>query len=210
MTGSGTATVRTARRSLVIWLAACAAGAGLVLLAAGRTWATAVFGPEQGRIGAGRVDLTGGDLVAWLTPAALAALAALAAVLAARGVARRVIGVVIALFGAAIVAGAWDGTRTPTIVAAARENITTAVVSSSGFATTVSQVWPWAAAAGGLILVAGGVTAVIRAGHWPGMSGKYDRPGGGNRTPGGPDGGGRTGERAMWDALDEGVDPTSS
>lgn len=210
MTGSETATARTTWRPVAVWLAACAAGAGLVLLAAGRTWATAALGPEQGGIGAGRADLAGGDLVAWLTPAALAALAAPVALLAARGVVRRVIGVVIALFGVAIAAGAWDGTRAPTIAAAAREHITTAVVPSSGFAATVSPLWPWAAAAGGLVLVAGGVTAAIGAGHWPGMSGRYDRRGGGSRTPGGPGGGAETGERAMWDALDEGIDPTSS
>ncbi|MFC0860836.1 TIGR02234 family membrane protein [Sphaerimonospora cavernae] len=206
MTGPDTA-ARTARRSLVIWLAVCTAGAGLVLLAAGRTWVTAVFGSELGQIGSGRVDLTGGDLVAWLTPAAPAALAATVAVLATRGLARRVIGVTIALFGVAIAAAAWDGTREQTIADAAREHITTALVSTGSYATE-GQAWPAVAAAGGLILVAGGVATALRGGRWPGMSGRYDRPGGGSRTAAG--GGGKTGERAMWDALDEGIDPTSS
>ncbi|ETK36510.1 Trp biosynthesis-associated membrane protein, partial [Microbispora sp. ATCC PTA-5024] len=196
-------------RSLLVWLAACAAGGGLALLAAGRTWAAVTFSAQAGPLSAGRVSLSGGELVASLTPSVLAALAAAVAVLATRGIARRVIGAVISLCGLAAAAGAWSGTRAETIVGTAREHASTAMVPSGGaVAHSVTWAWPLAAATGGLVLVAAGVVAAVAGGRWPGMSSRYDRPAGGGpaRAPGrerAP-----RSERAMWDALDEGADPT--
>ncbi|WP_327045170.1 TIGR02234 family membrane protein [Microbispora sp. NBC_01189] len=197
---------RTAGRSLLVWLAACAAGGGLALLAAGRRWVT--LGAAGGPGGAGQDGLTGGDLVAWLPPAALAALAAAVAVLAARGIGRRAIGGVVALLGAAVAAGAWDGTRDATVAAAARAHATTATI--SGAAVPVESrawVWPLLAAAGGLVLLGSGVVAAVRGGRWPGMSGRYERDAGHARAePGRAPA--RDADRAIWDALDVGEDPT--
>jgi uncharacterized membrane protein (TIGR02234 family) len=203
---------RTARRSLMIWLLACAAGAGIALLASGRTWATVVFKVPAGTPGSGDVPVTGGELVAYLSPAALAALAATVAVLAARGLARRAIALVISLCGVAVAAGSWSAMRTATIVAVAREHASTAMMTSGG-APSYSPAWAWPAlaVAGGVVLVAGGLVAAVWGGRWPGMSGRYDRPGGGSRTGSGQEGRPRrraTGERALWEALDEGQDPT--
>ncbi|GII54003.1 hypothetical protein Pth03_23920 [Planotetraspora thailandica] len=201
---------RTARRSLMIWLVASAAGAGLALLASGRTWATVVFAvPAGGVPGSGDVPVTGGELVAYLTPAALAALAATVAVLAARGLARRAIALVISLCGVAVVAGSWTAMETATIVAVAREHATTVMMASHGApAHSPAWAWPALAMAGGVVLVAAGLVAAVRGGRWPGMSSRYDRPDGGSRT--GSQGRPRraTGERALWEALDEGRDPT--
>ncbi|MBX6382224.1 MAG: Trp biosynthesis-associated membrane protein [Microbispora sp.] len=196
---------RAARRSLLAWLAACAAGGGLALLAAGRVWVT--LGTAGGPAGAGRGALTGNDLVAWLTPAALAALAAVLAVLATGGAARRAIGVVVALLGAAVAAGAWDGTRDGTIAAVAARHMTTAVT-SAGHISVVSRAWIWPvlAVAGGIVLAAAGAAAVVLSPRWPGMSSRYERrsgraaSGGTNRV--------KDADRAMWDAIDEGEDPT--
>lgn len=207
----GDAAARPARRSLTVWLVSCAVGAGLVLLAAGRTWATVTFTGQAGPIGAGKVSLAGGDLVAWLTPASLAALAATAAVLATGGVARRVIGALITLLGIAVLVACWNGTRGQTIASAAGEH-TRSVVVSTEHMVAESRPWPLVAVAGGLVLIGGGAVVAVRGGRWPGMSSRYDRPGGGSRTEGGPGDrsarGRRTGERAMWDAIDEGIDPT--
>ncbi|WP_169944932.1 Trp biosynthesis-associated membrane protein [Microbispora sp. H11081] len=189
----------TARRSLLAWLAACAVGGGLALLAAGRAWVT--LGADGRPVGAGGGSLTGDDLVAWLTPAALAALAAVLAVLATRGVARRVTAVVVALLGAAVAAGAWDGTRGATIAAAA--------ATAAGHVSVESRAWVWPvlAAAGGIVLAVAGVAAAFLGASWPGMSSRYER-GTGHAGSGGtarvkdPD-------RAMWDAIDEGDDPTA-
>ncbi|GAA4598535.1 hypothetical protein GCM10023194_76280 [Planotetraspora phitsanulokensis] len=206
---------RTARRSLAVWLITCAVGAGLVLVAAGRTWATVTLQSQTGAPGPAEVAVTGGEIAASLTPATLAALAAAVAVLATRGLARRAIAVVIALCGLAVAAASWTGTGSEAIAAAAREHATSAMM-SSGAPVSESPVWAWPvlSIAGGLVLLAAGVAAVVWGARWPGMSGRYDRAGGDSRT--GSAGEGRrgarprkvTGERAMWEALDEGADPT--
>lgn len=197
---------RTARRSLLVWLAACAVGGGLALLAAGRVWVT--LGTAGGPAGAGAGSLTGNDLVAWLTPAALAALAAVLAVLATRGVARRATSVVVALLGAAVAAGAWDGTRGATIASAAAQHMTTAVT-SSGHISVESRAWVWPVltAAGGLVVAAAGVVAAILSVRWPGMSSRYERGAGHEGTAGATRV--KDADRAMWDAIDEGEDPTA-
>ncbi|MGW5263675.1 Trp biosynthesis-associated membrane protein [Microbispora sp. NPDC004025] len=195
-----------ARRSLLAWLAACAVGGGLALLAAGRVWVT--LGTAGSPAGAGGGSLTGNDLVAWLTPAALAALAAVLAVLAARGVARRVTSVVVALLGAAVAAGAWDGTRGGTIAAAAAGHMTTAVT-SAGHISVESRAWVWPvlAAAGGIVLAGAGAAAAVLSARWPGMSSRYER--GAGRAGTGGTARVKDADRAMWDAIDEGDDPTA-
>lgn len=205
---------RTARRSLLVWLAACAVGGGLALLAAGRVWVTlgtaggAGGGSGGGPAGAGSGALTGNDLVAWLTPAALAALAAVLAVLATRGVARRVTSVVVAFLGVAVATGAWDGTRDATILSMAARHMTTAVT-SSGHISVESRAWVWPllTAAGGLVLAGAGVAAAILSVRWPGMSSRYER--GAGRAGTGGTARVKDADRAMWDAIDEGEDPTA-
>ncbi|GII26664.1 Trp biosynthesis-associated membrane protein [Planotetraspora mira] len=205
---------RTARRALTAWLITCAVGAGLVLVAAGRAWATVTFRSQAGALGPGKVAVTGTEIVASLTPATLAALAATVAVLATRGLARRAIAVVIGLCGVAVAAASCTGTRSEAIAAAAREHATSSMM-SSGRPVSESLVWAWPllSIAGGLVLVAAGVVAVVGSARWPGMSSRYDRADGGSRT--GSSGERRsarprkvTGERALWEALDEGADPT--
>ncbi|WP_187280512.1 Trp biosynthesis-associated membrane protein [Microbispora sp. CSR-4] len=202
---------RTARRSLLVWLAACAAGGGLALLAAGRVWVAlgTVKGTAEGPAGAGSGSLTGNDLVAWLTPAALAALAAVLAVLATRGAARRVTSVVVALLGVAVAAGAWDGTREATILSVAARHMTTAVT-SSGHISVESRAWVWPllTVVGGLVLAGAGVAAAILSARWPGMSSRYER-GAGHTGTGGGTARVKDADRAMWDAIDEGEDPTA-
>ncbi|MCC5575560.1 TIGR02234 family membrane protein [Microtetraspora sp. AC03309] len=193
---------RTARRSLTAWLVACAAGAGLVLLAGGREWASVNYG---GTAGAAPVPVSGGDAVPGLTPLALAALAAVLAVFATRGVWRRVVGVVLAACGLAVVALAW-----PSRVPARAVEVAETLRSLAGQAAHVTvSAWPWAGVAGGVLLALGGVAAVLLGGGWPGMSGKYERRSGdAGRTGAGRPRREVTGDRALWDAIDEGADPT--
>ncbi|MFF3664817.1 Trp biosynthesis-associated membrane protein [Microtetraspora malaysiensis] len=184
---------RGARRSLMAWLVCCAAGAGLALFAAGKEWAAVGYGGAP-------VPVNGGDAVTGLTPLVLAALAAVLAVFATRGVWRRLVGVVLTCCGAAVAALAWPS-RLPERAVEVAE--TTRSLSGQAARVTVTA-WPWAAVAGGALLAACGVAAVLLAGAWPGMSGKYERRSG--------DGGKTTrrvtGDRALWDAIDEGTDPT--
>ncbi|MGV9535557.1 Trp biosynthesis-associated membrane protein, partial [Streptosporangium sandarakinum] len=94
----------TAARALWTWVAVCAAGAGLVLLASGRDWFTVTYGARA-------VPVAAADVAPALGPAAWASLAAVVAVLATRGVWRRIVGGVMAVCGAGAVAAAWAGSR---------------------------------------------------------------------------------------------------
>ncbi|WP_371779306.1 Trp biosynthesis-associated membrane protein [Streptosporangium subroseum] len=191
----------TARRALWTWVIVCVAGAALVLLTAGRDWFTVTYGVRK-------VAVSAAELAPALGPAAWAGLAAVVAVLATRGVWRRIIGGVMALCGAGVIAAAWWGSGAS---AALRISASQAPITGGGGAPQVASVvaWPLIAAAGGLLLLGGGVTAVLRGDRWPGMSDRYDRPGSN------PEGAGRTlaesapSERALWDAIDLGADPTA-
>lgn len=196
------------RREPWLWAAACVAGAALVLVAAGRTWATVGFARRAAD--AGGIPVTGSDVVPFLTPVALAALAAVAAVAAVRGLPRRLIGAVLALAGAAVAAGAWSGSRDAALLeAAARRASAVARAVGAGFAApAVTWVWPVLTGLAGAVLLAGGAVAVIRADRWPGMSRRYDHRG--SHPVRSARAGSRAGDdAALWDALDRGVDPTA-
>ncbi|QYC40742.1 Tryptophan-associated transmembrane protein [Nonomuraea coxensis DSM 45129] len=175
-------------RELWAWLAVTVLGCLLVLLAAGRTWVSVAQ--------AGAETPTGGDLGPVLTPVALAGLAGVVAVLATKGAGRRVVGGLLALCGAGAGAGTWtalDGSAV-TDWLAARNTLRGATGLTWHFVT----LWPVVAGAGALLLAAGGVLAVVRGGRWAGMSARYER-----RGPVPADG-----DKALWDALDRGDDPT--
>jgi Tryptophan-associated transmembrane protein (Trp_oprn_chp) len=183
------------RRSYFLTLLACLAGAGLSVWSATRTWSLLV----ETRPGLSdlRTARTGADVEPWLIGLALVALAGTGALLATHGWVRRVLGGLLALAGAGIVAGSIAG-RAGLDVGRA------------------SGAWPILCAVGGAIVVAGGVTAA-RLGHrWPGMSSRYERrPAPARETkPGGPSSAAATSlepadHRAAWEALDRGDDPTA-
>lgn len=145
------------RRELAVAVVLCAAGAVAVLLAARQTWAVALVQrppplPEL------RDAQTGGDLRPWLPALGWVALAGGGALLAVRGVARRVLGGLLVLAGAAVGAGA----------------------------LSVGGGWPLLAAAGGLAVAAAGAVTIIRGGRWPSMGARYERPARARRQPGDP------------------------
>lgn len=186
-----------ARRELWTWLAGCVAGAALVLLASGRDWFTVTYGTRE-------VAVSAAELAPSLGPAAWAALAAAVAVLATGGRWRGVVGAVMALCGAGAVAASWWGSGAS---AALRISAERAPIASEAVPRVASVLaWPLIASAGGLLLLAGGVVAVIRGGRWPGMSARYDRQG---SAAGSAPSRSAPSERALWDALDEGTDPTA-
>ncbi len=93
----------TARREYLLTLLAGAVGAAVVLLAARQGWARVVT-LEPHPLPASRVAVSGQDLVPAAGALGLAALAGLAAVLATRRLVRRIVGGLLAVFGAAIIA----------------------------------------------------------------------------------------------------------
>ena len=188
---------RPARRELSLALVAGAAGAGIVLLAAGQPWARASFAPAP-PLPASSITVTGHELVPAAGALGLAALACLAALIATRGMARRAAGALLAAAGAVIaIAAATSVGHAHVAAVAAAHSLGTPRAPRVALAA-----FPWwaAAAAGGLVIVGTGTLAVWRGTQWPGMSSRYDRPGGLRRAADDP--------ATTWDALDRGADPT--
>ncbi|MFF4953612.1 TIGR02234 family membrane protein [Streptomyces chattanoogensis] len=193
-----------ARRSLALALLSGAAGAGLTLLAASRTWATGTAVLAQGALPR---SVTGSDVTGVPGALAVVGLAALVAVFAVRRAGRIAVAALLALSGLGIaVASALGNADT----SALREKAATTVgLAGTDVHHVTHTLWPWATAAGGLLLLAAGLVALVRGRHWPAMSGKYERTPGGARGP----------RRAqtppdldrpeeIWKSLDRGEDPT--
>ncbi|GID63361.1 hypothetical protein Acy02nite_12420 [Actinoplanes cyaneus] len=178
------------RRSHLTAVLACLAGAGLTLYAVTRTWSSTV----EHRTGLSDLTTirTGADEQPWLVGLAVVALAGAGALLATKGLARRILGGVLLLAGAGIAAGA----------------VLARAALDAGEAGAAATLWPVACVAGGLAIAMGGLLAA-RHGHlWAAMSSRYERrpaPAavrreGSDREP--------ADNRAAWDALDRGDDPT--
>ena len=183
-----------------------AVGAASLWASSRMTWVTAV---SSDGLGIDRVDdLEGGRWAAALTPFALVLLAAVAAVFAVRGLALRLVALVVAAVAVAAAVPAvrlLTGGADPEVAAAVAELPDRASV-------TAVDVYPFPA-----MLVLGGVVAVLAAAvtlwrtprEQAGLSSKYDAPAARreaatrrteNDEP--------LSERGLWDALDAGEDPT--
>lgn len=152
------------RREISVAVVVCAAGAGLALFAATRTWWVEVV-PRPVPLTATRTAHDGGGLLPAL---ALVGLAGAGAMVATKGRARRWLGVLLLLNGAGVAAGGALG-----------------LSDATG--------WPLACVAGGLLIAAGGLLAVVRGGRWPSLGTRYERA---------------PVATSDWDALDRGEDPT--
>jgi uncharacterized membrane protein (TIGR02234 family) len=183
-----------ARRSLWRVLA-------LLVLASAALWGSsqlAWFGTVEQRPGGGttvRVE-NGAQHVPALLPLAVLALAGIAGVLATAGLLRRAVGVLLALAGA----GA--------LVAAVGQ------AGSSGFAGLPQQQAdalrqavdqePFArglAGLAGVLLLVAGALLVLRGHQMPRLGARYRTPGAAKQT--------RDPDQQLWQALDEGEDPTA-
>ncbi|WP_344096598.1 TIGR02234 family membrane protein [Streptomyces stramineus] len=191
------------RRSVGVALLSGAAGAALVLLSGGRTWA-------EGTTTAARSVITkqasGQDVTGLPGGLAIAALATLVAVFAVRGVWRTVVAEALAVCGAGIVAAAVTGA---TDTAALDEKAAKANgLTSAAIENVTHTAWPWVALAGGVLILIAGLLALRHGRHWPAMSSRYERDG----TPrprraraAAPD---PDRPEELWKALDRGEDPT--
>ncbi|MEV4708246.1 Trp biosynthesis-associated membrane protein [Actinoplanes sp. NPDC049316] len=164
------------------------AGAAVALFGVTRTWAVEVTTrpglPEL------RSTRTGTEVAPWVLALALVALAGGGALLATRGAVRRVLGALLALAGLGVVAGAITG----------RAGLDVGAAGAGG------TVWPVACVAGGLLVLAGGWSALRHGHEWPGMGARYERRP--QEAPAAPEDQ-RVDTRAAWDALDRGDDPTA-
>jgi uncharacterized membrane protein (TIGR02234 family) len=223
----------SARREYASTLVAAAIGAGLILLVVRRTWARVTFVPPR-PLPAQVIDVSGQDLVPLAGALALAALACLAAVIATRGIARRVAGVVLAVFGAwaGIAAMAEVTPASATSVAASKVGSpaasaasgavgsTTSGSTSSGGDVVVSGTtshvlmsggeWKALVLLGAMVLVLTGIAVAWRGPRWAVMSARYDSPG---HEPAGYEAASRrqaADSASMWESLSRGTDPTEA
>ncbi|GGY92171.1 TIGR02234 family membrane protein [Streptomyces nitrosporeus] len=190
------------RRSLAAGLLLGAAGATVVLLASGQTWA-------EGRaaVGGGALPLSadGQDITGLPAALAVVGLAALVAVFAVRRAGRLVVAGLLALSGLGAGLSAYAG-------ASDRGTLDEMAAQTTGNASATVQAlshtaWPYVTAAGGLLILLAGLLALRFGSRWPAMSGRYERDG----TP-------RPRKAApvtdpdrpedLWKALDRGEDPT--
>jgi uncharacterized membrane protein (TIGR02234 family) len=211
------------RREYGVVLALGAVGAVLILLALREVWAHAIYTPPH-PIPAQDYAVTGQSLIPLASALAVAALACLAAVIATRGLARRVVGVLLAVIGgyaavtvtaavtasavlataqsanAAITSGTGGNSTTSGGTAGAPAGIL--VSGAYGHAVMTGLAWHVVAAAGALAIVLAGLATLYRGPAWPVMSARFERP---DR---------RSAARAadsatMWESLSRDVDPTA-
>ena len=174
-------------------------GAGL--LAGAQTWVSFMLD--------GTHDIepvTGHALNPALSPVAIAIVAAALALTIAGPVFRRVLGVLVALLGAGLVALTLNVVQAP--LAAVSGRITEITGIAGGASTTMvvwSQVsaWVWVSLAAGLLAALLGVLVVLTGGRWATGGRKYDSGAATKSRGGAPD------RISDWDALSDGDDPTA-
>ncbi|OXM48104.1 Trp biosynthesis-associated membrane protein [Amycolatopsis alba] len=124
-----------------------------------------------------------------LIPLALLALAGTAGLIATGGWPRRVLGVVLAVAGAAAV---WIGVADGPFTGFADGLPVAQMLGARGLAIL-----------GGILVAAGGLAAIKGAGRMPRLGAKYAAPGAKKRAAKDP-------ETELWEALSEGEDPTAT
>ena len=209
-----------------------AVGAGLILLAVREQWAQALF-TQPKPLPVQVINVSGNDLVPLAGALAIAALAGLVAVIATRGVLRRVVGVLLALFGAGAGAAVMTSVTAATVLSVAASQVgspesaavsgavgsTTSgstsggsfvVSGSTGQAVMTGTPWHVAVIISALLVFAAGLATVLRGTDWPVMSSRYDAPGSQEtRGAGALRGRARALDSAtMWETLNGGDDPT--
>jgi uncharacterized membrane protein (TIGR02234 family) len=194
-------------------------GAGLIILACTRTWATVSLGGNL----PGMSDLTvsGRRLAPAGIPVGLAA-AAGAVVLVTSGRVVRVLvaaGLVVAGVLLAVNAARAGQDSSGAVASALRDSLGvfsrsgSGGISSSGTHAEIT-VWPWPACLGAVLLLGAGLLVLIRGWSWPGPTRRYERSGAAVASPGRqaatrPGPAADAGPAGTWDALSRGEDPTS-
>jgi len=176
-------------REYLVVLSAITAGSAIAWWATSGTWAVAqetLLGEAQGSL-AQAVSQRALNASA-LAPAAAAmpivGFAGLAGVIGSRGLVRRIVGILIALAGGVLV---WAGIQ-------AAISLRVGLLVPAGEIESVAPALPLVAAFAGVVLLAAGVTVLLRGNRWPALGANYER------TSDRP--------RDAWEALDRGVDPT--
>jgi uncharacterized membrane protein (TIGR02234 family) len=196
---------RGARTELGLAVALCLLGSCLVLVAASRTW---VDLPVEGGplLPDSTLEIEGSELVPGVRALALVGLAGVVALLASRRGGRVLVGGLLALCGLGVVA----------IVVRLLTRLDEAVLSSAPAREAVAVVladspsptaWAALCLVGGVVLLAAGVLAAVRGRRWAVLSRRYEPPTD-HQPAAEPATSTESSERAAWEALDRGEDPT--
>jgi hypothetical protein len=177
----------SARRELTVAVLVCVVGGTLALWSTTRTWAD-LRTPRPAPLPPIVAAVTGGDAAPLASALALVALAGAAALLAARGLGRVGVGVLLLLAGAGIATGGVH-----------------ALVGGVPGESTVTDVhvtaaWPVLTAVGGVLVAVAGLVTVVRGRRWSALGRRYDAP----AVATSPHEAG-----GLWDAFDRGEDPTT-
>ncbi len=175
---------RSTRGQLVVAVLACTVGAGLALYASSKNWAVELT-QRPAPLPPVRTARSGGDFVPWVPALALISLAGAGALVATRRKGRLLVGVLLALAGGGVVAGAAYG-----------------LAEASGATGSTGPGWPLAALFAGLVIVAVGILTLRRGRGWPTMGARYER------TTSTAPVSAQDDSAKVWDALDRGDDPT--
>lgn len=192
------------RRELGLAVLLCLLGSCLVLVAAANSW---VVLPLAGGalLPDSTLPIAGSELVPGVRALALVGLAGVVALLATRRAGRVLVGGLLALCGLGVVVSVVRlRTRLDeAVMASAPARETAAAVLDGGAEATG---WLAVCVVGGLVLLAAGALTVVRGPRWAALSRRYDAP----AATTAPEPSAEAGERAVWEALDRGEDPTAT
>ncbi|HEU4539587.1 MAG TPA: Trp biosynthesis-associated membrane protein [Jiangellaceae bacterium] len=170
-------------------------GAVLCLVGSGMSWGTA----QRADLAVTEVAVAGGDLLPLGRAVGLLGLAAVVAVHATRGWGRRVVGIVLAAAGAAVVVLTFA--KLLELSSHVLQHLEGPTGSSEYAGASAATGGPLVMAAGGAAVAAAGLAIAVLGPRWPSMGVRYERRAAARPVS-------NTSERAAWDALDRGEDPT--
>lgn len=171
-------------------------GSALVLVAASRSWGAALV--DQGsRLPVRAVEVTGEQLAPGLRALALVGLAGVVGLLATKRWGRTAVGAVVLACGLGIVYLALEHGSGTAVVDHLPPDVGIRQVSK---VTTTG--WPLTTWFGGALVAVSGALVLWRGRRWATLSAAYETPAA--RAPEPP-----STDKAVWDALDRGEDPTS-
>lgn len=187
------------RREPLLAALLCLVGAFLVLVAVGREWAlVGVLG--TGLLPDRELAVRGSDLVPGVRALGLVALAGVVAIPATRQWGRIVVGLVLAVVGAGVVAAVYGVVGD--LLSAAQGSAVVRDAGGTAGESTRRTLWPYACGLGGLTITAAGLFVAARGRRWAALGRRYEAPAARAVLP--------AGERDLWEALDRGDDPTAA
>ena len=209
---------RPGSREKVLAALLAAAGAGLILASAGRSWAHGTLtAPVRLPVSANGSDLTGVPFAL-----GLAGLAGAVALFAVRRIGRYAVGAILLAAGVGTVvavAGRLSHLDSSLLAKAAAE----AAAADARIVEVGNSAWPYLTIAGGVLLALSGAYTLLRGRTWSGLSSRYERTAsadaaaaasttdssvaaGAENAASAPDA--ELTSRDLWDALNRGADPT--